>query len=108
MKVTQKLGDLLGPPTSPAEMEKEELPPSLHLSHLPKAIEGMPDKGDFHAHIKGKVRAHHIVKKDGKEHHNYDLDVHHCDCEKKAAKKKQPREKTVDEAFDEYGPGHKD
>jgi hypothetical protein len=102
MKVTRKLPDLGSLVSAPDG--KEELPPSLMLSHLPSQIEGMPEKGDFAAHIKGKVRAHHVINKDGKTHHNYDLDVHHVECEKKPAKKKEPKGKSVEEAFKEYGP----
>lgn len=104
MKVTHKPPDFSSLLSAPEGGDKEEVPASLMLSHLPKPIDGMPEKGDFGAHIKGKVRAHHVVTKDGKTHHNYDLDVHHCDCEKKEAKKKAKKEKSVDEAFEEYGP----
>jgi hypothetical protein len=108
MKVTHKLGDMGGMAklmSMPEGGEGEELPPSLMLSHLPGPIEGMPEKGDFHAHIKGKVRAHHVVTKDGKTHHNYDLDVHHVEAQKKpATKKPEKKEKSVEEAFKEYGP----
>jgi hypothetical protein len=112
MKVTRKLGDELSKLTAaPPDMDKEEMPASLYLSHLPKEVEGLPDKGDFHAHIKGKVRRHESVSKDGKTHHNYDLDVHHFECGEKGgekAKKKEPKGKSVDEAFREYGPKEKD
>jgi hypothetical protein len=110
MKVTRKLGDELSKLTSaPADMNKEEMPASLYLSHLPSEVDGLPDKGDFHAHIKGKVRRHEAVSKDGKTHHNYDLDVHHFECgDKKSVKKKEPKGKSVEEAFKEYGPKGKE
>lgn len=108
MKVTRKLGDQIGSLVSaPADLNKEEMPPSLYLSHLPSPIDGMPEKGDFEGHVKGKVRRHETVTKDGKTHHNYDLDVHHFECGakgKKSAKKPEKKEKSVDEAFKEYGP----
>jgi hypothetical protein len=109
LKVTRKLGDEIKNLTAaPPDMDKEEMPASLYLSHLPKEVEGMPEKGDFHAHIKGKVRRHETVSKDGKTHHNYDLDVHHFECQKGDSKKKEePKGKSVDEAFKEYGPGPK-
>ena len=105
MKVTRKLGDQLGSLVSaPADLNKEEMPPSLYLSHLPSQIDGMPEKGDFHAHIKGKVRRHETVSKDGKTHHNYDLDIHHFEAGKpdKSAptKKKKSDKEQLDEAFD--------
>jgi hypothetical protein len=107
MKVTRKLGDeLKGLTAAPADMDKEEMPASLYLSHLPSEIEGMPEKGEFHGHVKGKVRRHEVVSKDGKTHHNYDLDVHHFECgDKKQEKKQEKKGKSVEKAFEEYGPG---
>jgi hypothetical protein len=105
MKVTRKLGEELKSLVHPSA--ETEASPTLYLGHLPKEIEGMPEKGDFQARIKGKVRRHEVVNKDGKTHHNYDLDVHHCECErggKPAKKKPERKEKSVDEAFKEYGP----
>ena len=105
MKVTRDLGKELASMPAPNELSGEQMPAMLHLSHLPKEVEGLPEKGDFHAHIKGKVRRHERVSKDGKEHHNYDLDVSHFECGEKAApKKKERKEKSVEQAFKEYGP----
>lgn len=107
MKVTRKLGDELSRLTAaPADMNKEEMPASLYLSHLPNQIDGMPEKGDFHAHIKGKVRRHETVSKDGKTHHNYDLDVHHFEAGEKKKAKPERKAKSVEKAFEEYGPGN--
>jgi hypothetical protein len=112
MKVTHKRGDEYGKSLTtmlPGDLNKEEMPASLYLSHLPSQIDGMPEKGDFHAHIKGKVRRHETVSKDGKTHHNYDLDVHHFEAQgkdkgngKPAAKKKKSDKEELDEAFDKH------
>lgn len=99
MKVTRKtpgLGTLLVAHGD----EGEEIAPNLSLHQLPKEIEGMPEKGSFEAHIKGKVRRHTKTDEDGKSHHSYDLDVTHCECPNKK-KKLSPRD-GVDKAFERW------
>jgi hypothetical protein len=97
----ESLGSLLK--AHEGEEKDGEVAPSLYMHKLPKEIEGMPDKGHFEAHIKGKVRRHTATTEDGKTHHSYDCDVHDFEC-KNGSKKKKAAAKSVDEAFEEYGP----
>jgi hypothetical protein len=106
MKVTHKLGKLSSLMSAPADMEKDnEVAPSLYMHRLPKEIEGLPEKGHFEAHIKGKVRRHQTTTEDGKTHHSYDCDVHDFECKnKREPKKKKSTREEVDEAFEKNYP----
>ena len=98
MKVTRKMPNL-GNLLAKHEDDGDELSPGLSLSHLPHEIEGMPHKGHFEAHIKGKVRRHTQTSEDGKTHHSYDLDVTHCECPGEAKKRPPSPKDSVDKAF---------
>jgi hypothetical protein len=84
----------------------DEIPPTLYLSGLGKAIAGLGDKGDFAAHIKGKVRGHTVRHHgDGKQEHSYDLDVHDFEPHSGssgAVKRHKSSSEEVAEAMDKY------
>jgi hypothetical protein len=103
MKVTRKFKDdfkMLGP-----SKDNDEISPSLNLRDLSKPIEGLEAGQDFEGHVKGKCRGHECrADKDGKEMHNYDLDVSHFEHKgggKEIKQKKSGRDE-VEEAMDKY------
>jgi hypothetical protein len=104
MKLTRKI-ESLGKALAMPDDKDGEIAPGLHISQLPSPLEGIPDKGDFQAHIKGKVKRHSVTTEGGKSHHSYDLDVHHLEPHGKVApKQRKSTREGVDEAFEKYGP----
>jgi hypothetical protein len=109
MKLTRKAPSLSKILKEPGEGEKEEIAPSLFIHDLPNEIPGMPEKGDFEAHCKGKVRRHSVTTENGKTHHSYDLDVHHLEPKNGGMpKKKESTREQVEKAFKEKGPKDED
>jgi hypothetical protein len=104
MKITRKMEKLSKGLKMPGEGENGEMAPSLFIHELPSEIEGMPEKGDFQAHIKGKVRRHSVTTENGKSHHSYDLDVHHLEPHGGEKKQKKSSREEVEEAFKKHGP----
>lgn len=105
MKVTRKFKDEFKTLKAPGDKANgDEIAPTLFLSGLAKEIAGLGDKGDFQAHVKGKVRRHTIRNEDGgKQTHDYDLDVHDFEPHGSGAvpEKKSSRQE-VDEALDKF------
>ena len=112
MKLTRKAPDLKkllkAEPTGAGEKDGE-IAPSLYIHDLPGEIPGMPEKGDFEAHTKGKVRRHGVTTENGKTHHSYDLDIHHLEPKNGGMpKKKESTREGVERAFREKGPKDED
>jgi hypothetical protein len=105
MKITRKMEKLSKALKMP-EDDKDggEIAPSLFIHQLPAPIDGLPEKGDFAAHIKGKVKRHSQTTENGKTHHSYDLDVHHLEPHGKTVKQKKSGREEVEEAFKKHGP----
>jgi len=104
MKISRKMEKPSKAMKMPDDMENGEIAPSLFIHQLPSEIGGMPEKGDFQAHIKGKVRRHSVTTENGKSHHSYDLDVHHLEPHGGDKKPKKSGREEVDEAFKKHGP----
>ncbi len=98
--------------------ESEEIAPSLRLRELPKEIEGLEPGKDFEAHIKGKCISHDHQKghsseyptmetsgkDENKDHHHYELEVHHFDHKGEGGmpKKKKTGREEVEDAMDKH------
>jgi hypothetical protein len=111
MKVSRKRPELSKILKEEPGEKDGEIAPSLFIHQLPGPIPDMPEKGDFAAHIKGKVRRHSVTTENGKSHHSYDLDVHHLEphgAKGGNGKKPQSTREGVDEAFKKHGPKDED
>lgn len=106
MKISRKMEKPSKMLSMPEDSKDGEIAPSLFIHQLPKEIPGMPEKGDFEAHLKGKVRRHSVTTENGKSSHSYDLDCHHLECKGngEGAKKKESTRDGVDKAWKEKGP----